>query len=70
VAQPAVLLLCSEAEVQAGLHSSSAQLPFAKLPYSKIVAAPFLLRRKLLLPQKTHNPKNNNANPHAHNLKK
>jgi hypothetical protein len=28
------------------------------------------LRKKLLLPQKTHNPKNNNANPHAHNLKK
>jgi hypothetical protein len=70
VALIAVLPLRSEAKVQAGLHSSSTQLSsstqilFAKLPYSKIATAHFPSRKKLLLPQKTHNPKNNNANPH------
>jgi hypothetical protein len=39
-------------------------------PIQKLLQLTVPLRKKLLLPQKTHNPKNNNANPHAHNLKK
>jgi hypothetical protein len=70
VALIAILPLRSEAKVQASLHSSSTQLSsstqilFAKLPYLKIATAHFPSRKKLLLPHKTHNPKNNNANPH------
>jgi hypothetical protein len=37
-------------------------------PIQKLLQPTVPLRKKL--PQKTHNPKNNNANPHAHNLKK
>ncbi len=39
-------------------------------PIQKLLQPTVPLRKKLLLPQKTHNPKNNNANPNAHNLKK
>jgi len=46
VAVTAVLPLCAEAEVQASLHSSSAQLLFAKLPYSKIAAAHHSFKKK------------------------
>jgi hypothetical protein len=46
VALIAVLSLPSEAKVQAGLHSSSAELLLAKLPYSKIVAAHRSVKKK------------------------
>jgi hypothetical protein len=39
-------------------------------PIQKLLQPTVPIRKKLRLPQKTHNPKNNNANPHAHNLKK
>jgi hypothetical protein len=68
----AVLPLRSEAEVQADLHIRSAcPLSFflPDCPIQKLLQPTVPLRKKLLLPQKTHNPKNNNANPHAHNLK-
>jgi len=46
VALTAVLLLRSEAKVQAALHSCSAQLLFAELPYSKIAAAHRSFKKK------------------------
>jgi hypothetical protein len=46
VALTAGLPLRSEAKVQAGLHSLSAQLLFAKLPYSKIAAAHCSFKKK------------------------
>jgi hypothetical protein len=67
----AVLSLCSEAEVQARLHIRSARPRSFFLPNCPIqqLMQPTLPLSQKLLPQKTHNPKNNNANPHAHNLK-
>ncbi len=63
----------AQAEVQAVLHSSSAQVvrsafSLPNYPIQKLLQPTVPLRKKL--PQKTHNPKNNNANPHAHNLTK
>jgi hypothetical protein len=46
VALTSVLPLCAEAKVQASLHSLSAQLLFAKLPYSKIAAAHQSFKKK------------------------
>jgi capsular polysaccharide biosynthesis protein len=71
VALTAVLPLRSEAEVQARLHIRSARLLsffLLNCPIQQLLQPTVPLRKKLL-PQKTHNPKNNNANPHAHNLK-
>jgi hypothetical protein len=68
----AVLPLRSEVEVQADLHIRSGRpLSFflPDCPIQKLLQPTVPLRKKLLLPQKTHNPKNNNPNPHAHNLK-
>jgi hypothetical protein len=65
----AVLLLRSEAEVQADLHICSAQLVLARLPYSKIAKAHHSFKKKTTTTTEDPQSKNNNANPHAHNLK-